>query len=489
MTGGPRGHPPAALAAAVTQERPPVTANNPWLSRVSYATEPGRDHGLRRRLFADVQWTVPLVAYLAFIFAITSSRWPIGNIAIAAGLVGLAMNRRQLRIPNFLIWFAIFIGWSAIGYIRTPYPEPVWDRLVELVKVWAIVLVGVNALRSRPQIRLFTVFFLACFAFYPVRGALLNYFFYRETVAGRAVWVKIFSNPNDLAALLLLPLSMTAGILVTDRARWVKRAAQVGLAVIPMVILMTQSRGGVIALAVFIAFSIAGQWRQLRALLGARNRRRVIVAIVLVLVGVSIAAPNGVWERIAGLKHATTTADLREVDREGSARQRYEIARVAVKIIKENAVTGVGVGAYPFAHTRYARDEEFDPMAAGMRDTHDTYLNVLAESGIPGFIVFLGMVLSVGLSAERVRRRCRRESPRLAMPLDFLEIALFAFFIAGLFGSFASVTYLYIHLGFLWSCSVITERELERAHPSVPKAVVSRVTSRRVHRHAPAPNY
>jgi O-antigen ligase len=489
MTDRPGGLAAAAVAAAARPELPPITANNPWLSRASLRSEMAPDQALGRSLFADVQWTVPLAAYLAFILAITSSRWPIGNIAIAAGLVGLAMNRRQIRIPNFLIWFAIFIGWSAIGYVRTPYPEPVWERLVELVKVWAIVLVGVNALRSRPQIRLFTIFFLACFAFYPVRGALINYFFYRETVAGRAVWVKIFSNPNDLAALLLLPLSMTAGVLVTDRARWAKRAAQVGLAVIPMIILMTQSRGGVIALGVFIAFSIAGQWRQLRALLGARNRRRVIVAIVLVLVGISIAAPNGVWERIDGLKYATTTADLSEVDREGSARQRYEIARVAVKIIKENAVTGVGVGAYPFAHAIYARDEEFDPMAAGMRDTHDTYLNVLAETGIPGFIVFVGMVLSVGLKAERVRRRCRRESPRLAMPLYFLEVALLAFFVAGLFGSFASVTYLYVHLGFLWSCSVITERELERTHPSAPKAVVPRVNPRRVHRHAPAPNY
>ena len=471
-------------AAASSPVRPvlPLGSNNrSWLSWRRHARgESTLGPPLPQRLLADVQWTVPLIAYLAFIFAITSSRFPIGNIVIAAGLVGLIIERETFRVPNFLIWFALLLAWSAIGYIHTPYPDPVWDRLVELVKVWAIVLVGVNALQSPPQVRLFTVFYLACFAFYPVRGALTNYFFYGETVAGRAVWVKTFANSNDLAALMLLPISMAAGMLVTEAAKWMKRAAQVGLAVMPMLVLMTQSRGGVIALGVFIGASVVGQWRQLRTLLGSRRRIRVIVAIVLVLAVVAIAAPNGVWQRVGGLKYATTTEHLNEVDREGSARQRYEIARVAVKIIKEHALTGVGVGAYPSAHATYARDEEFDPMAAGMRDAHNTLLSVLAETGLPGCFAFVGLVLSAALGAERVRRRCKREAPHLAMPLFFLEISLLSFFVAGLFGSFASMSFLYIHLGFLWSSAAATRRELELAHVLLAKTAATRMTDHRV---------
>ena len=62
------------------------------------------------------------------------------------------------------------------------------------------------------QIRFFLAFWLACFAFYPVRGALFNYYLYHENLFGRAIWNYIFSNPNDLAAFCILQLSMALGL-------------------------------------------------------------------------------------------------------------------------------------------------------------------------------------------------------------------------------------------------------------------------------------
>jgi O-antigen ligase len=178
------------------------------------------------------------------------------------------------------------------------------------------------------------------------------------------------------------------------------------------------------------------------------------------IVGVSFFAPDGVWTRLAGLKHLTNTEQLNEVDSEGSARQRWEIWRVATKIIGEHPALGVGVTAYPLAHEVYARGEEFAPTAAGERDTHSTLLNLLAETGFPGTLIFLGLVISVVIGAERVRRECRRRSSPLAMPLLFLEIGLLAFFAAGTFGSFGYVAFLYIHLALIWVTTDLTRREL-----------------------------
>jgi O-antigen ligase len=412
-------------------------------------------------LFAGVKSSVSFLAFLAYILAITTYRLPIGSLAITVGLAGLVLQSEPRRFPWMLAWFGAFILWAAIGYVHTTYPLRTWDGLVALAKLWAIVLVGVNALRSRAQIRLFSVFFLACFALYPLRGAFENYLLYKYTLFGRAIWNGAFENPNDLAAFALLQLAMVAALLSLERLWWVRRGAQIGLMLLPLLILMTQSRGGLLALTVFTACCVAGQWQHLRTMFDTGRRIRLVALSLAVVAVVVVFAPEGVWKRAAGLKHLTNTEQLNKVDSEGSARQRWEIWRVATKIIREHPVLGVGVSAYPLAHAAYARGEEFDPIAEGERDTHSTILNLLAETGVPGTILLLGLLGSVAVRAERVRRECKRRSPELAMPLFFLEVGLVAFLVAGIFGSFEYLSFLYIHLTMLWVTVELTRRELD----------------------------
>jgi O-antigen ligase len=431
-----------------------------WKSRLREPLgAPEREPG-DARLLAGVRWTISFVAFLAYIFAITTYRLPIGSLAIIAGLAGLAIQSEATRFPWLLAWFAAFILWCALGYIESPYPQRTWDGLVELAKLWAIVLVGVNAIRSRSQIRFFTVFFVGCFALYPLRGAFANYFLYRYTVFGRAIWNRAFENPNDLAAFALLQLSMVAALLVLERRWWVKRCAQAGLILLPLLVLMTQSRGAFIGLAIFTICCGIGQWRRLRKLLDTKRRIRVVCVSLVAIAAVSYFAPDSVWQRLAGLKHLTNTEQLREVDSEGSARQRWEIWRVASKIIGEHPVFGVGVSAYPLAHVVYSRGEEFNPTAWGERDTHSTILNLLAETGVPGTIFFFCMVISVVVDAERARRQSNRRGSQLARPLFFLEVGLLGFFSAGTFGSFGYLSFLYIHLMLLSVTAEVTRREL-----------------------------
>ena len=431
-----------------------------WAVRLRNRLGPAAVDARRSRPEERIRWTIVFVAFLGYIFAITTYRLPIGNLAMLAGLGGIALHLDRIRFPRLLIWFGAFLLWCAIGYVRTPYPEPVWDRLIELLKLWAVVLVAVNALRSRAQIRFFSVFFLGCFALYPLRGAFFNYFFYRSTLFGRAIWNHVFSNPNDLAGIAILQLSMVAALLSLEQHGWVKRAGQVGIVLVPLLILMTQSRGGFIALSLFVICCMIGQWSQLRRVLDPARRVRLVLTLVAVIVAVAFFAPNGVWQRVAGLQHLTSTEHLNQVDQEGSARQRYEIWRVATKMIRENSLTGVGLGAYPTAHAIYAQGEEFNRTAAGARDTHSTYLNVLAETGVPGALAFFGLIVSVMLSTERIRRQCKRRAPRLALPLFFLEIGLVAFLTAGLFDSFDSSAFLYIHLALVSATAAATRSEL-----------------------------
>ena len=389
-----------------------------------------------------VVWTFVYAAFLCYVFAVTTFRLPIGEASMIAGLLGLVLQQERIRLPALLAWSAVFLGWCLLGYFRSPFPAEVWANVILLGKLCLIMLVAANALRSPAQLRFFMIFFLACYALFPVRGAFVNYFS-NYTLFGRALWNYTYDNPNDLAALSLLVLSVAASLLATERTPWIRWCAIAGLAILPLLILMTQSRGGFVALCVFTAVALFTQHH--------RRRLQTLAIVALLGLGVAAAAPSGVWTRVKGL--AQITENLDNVDPEGSAKSRYQIWQVATTIIHDYPLTGVGWGAYALAHANYAAVSDVDPSARGARDTHSTYLNVLAETGYLGLLLFLGLLWSVVRRAERARRWCRPVLPRLAMQLMYLELGLLAFLVAGVFGSFAKLSFLYLHLVLLWAAT------------------------------------
>jgi len=386
----------------------------------------------------QVTWTFIYIAFLGYVFAVTTYKLPIGEASMIAALIGLLLQRESLRLPALLGWCVLFLGWCALGYVGTAFPDAVWNNIVVLAKLCLITLVATNALRSPAQVRLFMIFFLACYALFPVRGALVNYFIWHETIVGRAIWNYIYKNPNDLAAMTLLALSITAAVLATERPGWVRLCALAGIAVLPLLILMTQSRGGFIGLCVFAALAVRGR----------RGRLRTTLALASLALALVAVAPSGVWTRVKGLSQVGENLGL--VDPEGSAKARFEIWRVAVGIVGDHPWTGVGWGAYPLAHAHYAPLSGADPSALGLRDTHSTYLNVLAETGYPGLLLFLAMIWVAVREADRARRLCGRVQPRLALQLKYLELGLLAFLVAGVWGSFAKLSFVYLYLALLW---------------------------------------
>ena len=396
-----------------------------------------------------VAWSLPLVGLLVYIWSATTYSLPLGEPAMIAALVGLLFLRAPMRVPGFLVLFALFVVWGAVGLTSTSYPDSVVDRLDVLARVGLIALVLVNAVRTRTEQRLFMFVFLAAYALYPVRGTIFNYVG-GYTVFGRALWNYIYANPNDLAALTLLQLSLALALLQREPKGWPRLAALAGIFVLPVVILLTQSRGAIIALAVFALAAFAGH----------RRRGRALVTLVAVAVAIGVFAPSSVWDRLGGLRNATDTEQLSRVDREGSAEQRFEIWKVARAIFADHPVFGVGVGAYSSAHREYARTGDFKETAGGKRDAHSTYLSLLAETGVVGFGLFVAMFGWVALYARRVRRRAHALLPQAAQQIRYLEIGLLAFFTAGIFASYAGLAFTYVHLALLWSVVRSTEEEL-----------------------------
>lgn len=400
---------------------------------------------LRSRL-GTVTWSLTFIGILGYLFAAVTYRLPIGEASVIVALAGLLLLPGGLRFPLSAGLFIAFLLWAGVGALFSPWRGVALDAWLELGKVGLIYLAIVNGVRNRSQIWFFMVAFLALYGSHPVRGTLVNYVT-GNTYFGRAAWYQgIFGNPNDLAALTILQLSMAAALLLTERKGLVRLGALFAVAVLPFTILVTQSRAVLLALGVFV---IGALW--------SHPKRLKFLMILLVLGGaLAFLAPKGVWDRLSGLRYATSTSTLNEVDEMGSAEQRWQIWQTGMRIFKEHPVSGIGLGAY-----RYANGSVSEIL--GDRDAHSTYITLLAENGVVGLALFLLLVGATLVHSRSVRRRLRRTLPEASTQLRFLELGLLCFMIAAIWGSYSKLTFFYVHIALIWSVATAAEREAAEA--------------------------
>lgn len=400
---------------------------------------------------------VPLFGIAVFTFFLITSRWSelFTEFAIGIALLGLLLSPTGLRFPVPLRWGAAFLLWALITALFAISPETAQAALIERLKALVICLVVMNALRTPQQLRFYILLILFAYMLYPARGTLKN-FLAGETVQGRAHWNKIYANPNDLAAITLLMLGLTLAVAtVKSQSRRVRLAAAACVPVMLLIILLTQSRGVFIGLVVGFAPTLLAK---------IRARPSVVAPVLIVLCGVAALVPGASWHRLAGISKLTSLETIREADKVGSAEERLQITKVAWQIFTDHPVLGVGIGCYNEANARYAPQ-------LGLRDAHNTYLSLAAEVGLPGLLLWLGLVGSV--LAELRRRRRSVEADDQTLQVLWIERAVIGFLVAGFFGTYSGLTPLYLLLGILWAaCQVLGRSGSDSAAPEqgTPKA-------------------
>ena len=387
-----------------------------------------------------VEWTPVFVLFLAYVFMILTFRIPGATVTMAAALLSLTLMRNAFLAPTFLWLFAAWLVWAVLGYAVTPYRDQVWGSLTEHAKILLVTVVAVNALRTPAQIRAFMLFVLVSFILFPIRSTLTNYVL-GYTLLGRAVGPFIYQNPNDLAAhailVLGLALALWAGPVHKGPVRWIGLGST---ALLIITIVLTQSRGGLLGL---MAMGLPSG-------ISLARRRPRLVPLFVGIVGLALLlAPAALWERLGGLGKATNVETIREMDPEGSAEQRFAVLKTAARIIADHPVLGIGLGAYHLANADYSPD-------LGLKDTHNTYMNVAAETGVPGLILFLALVGSVLLSARAARRGAGPAAAAQAEEVRWLQYSVTGYLVAAVFGSYARLAVSYLFLALLWSAARAT---------------------------------
>lgn len=139
--------------------------------------------------------------------------------------------------------------------------------------------------------------------------------------------------------------------------------------------------------AIYLSFSYGG-WLALLLSVGAAAfiYKRFLWKLWLGL----IAAPVLIFLSQLGSERFVRMLDLAE---RSSVSVRLQVWQTALLMIKENWLTGIGLGQFPSKYLSYADRLFFPPFETAMLHSHNLYLQFWLETGILGVVAFVWLVV------------------------------------------------------------------------------------------------
>jgi O-antigen ligase len=162
-------------------------------------------------------------------------------------------------------------------------------------------------------------------------------------------------------------------------------------------------------------------------LAGPVRLRAVAVMLTIVAIGIgyySLVAPP------AAIQHVTSFSA-------GGGTGRTDLWRVAIEMWRDHPFAGIGTGNFTIVEPRYAvrtiNLQRVDLVVDNPKVAHNTYLHVLTELGIVGFVAFMGMIsgslVVAWRSIKELERRGERRLEILARGLLIGTIGMLAAFV------------------------------------------------------------
>lgn len=225
-------------------------------------------------------------------------------------------------------------------------------------------------------------------------------FFSDAAVRSDARATGLLTDPNFFCLLIVVALPLVLYLVKTAHSL-MARTLWSGLLVLHLAAFMqTYSRAGLLVLAFIFLIAVKDYVTQIRP----RHFGFVLLFIVLLISAAVMLVPQAYVQRIESLGAFST--DLSSSgDRSLGRRASYLI--VGWGMVKQDPLLGAGPGTFPehYAQTPFASaltySSDYDEY---FREAHNTYLQILCETGVPGFLVFGSLVLLGLRNFYRARR-------------------------------------------------------------------------------------
>jgi O-antigen ligase len=326
-----------------------------------------------------------LLAFLFLLYANTPFLVPAAEILrpakVVAGLALLALicetmfGQRELHFawPEGGLLIA-FLGAAALSCLTALWPGYAAEGVGDLAKMVLTFFFLLNCANSERRLR-GVMWIMVLGGLFPALGTLKNYLA-GNLYEGRAAWIGIFANPNEVAyaLVILVPLAV---YLATPRGWFVRLLVSAVSVLFAAAVFVTFSRGGLIALVAVIA------------LVGWRKKNKWVLGLTMILLVGGLLFASRFWSR---------GEDFSQLNGDATVQSRLATTEAGFNMFLDHPLLGVGFGCSVIAWPLYAPQGMY---TRGALVTHNTFIQALSETGLLGFVPF---VILIGLSLYRMRK-------------------------------------------------------------------------------------
>jgi O-antigen ligase len=324
----------------------------------------------------------------------------LGLAVIGGWAVWVLANRARVRltVPGLLL--GGYVAFALFSYFWTQNPTAASPQLMTLLQLFMLYVMSANLMTHLPTLERTANALIVSTAILGLLVILQGGSYGSHADRATFSYGDQSFNPNYLAAALVLPAVLAAGLGRTrGQFGWWRLAA---LLPIGAGILASGSRGGIVGFVAGIAFLVVA-----RPQLGVKALGGLLVlatAAPLIMPGVM-------------LDHLIARFSTAGSDRLSG---RVDIWKVAWAMISDHPIRGTGFAGFEGSFYQYMNTAGVDPMFGlehfrGNRASHNVYISTLAELGVFGFFLLLAAFAAHGWQTFRVwRLHTRYGDPRVA---------------------------------------------------------------------------
>ncbi len=367
-------------------------------------------------------------------------------IVTLAGFV-FTKDRRPLIWSRETIVLASLWGWFTVTSVFALYPGDAWTQWERVSKIFLMTFLTIPLFQDRRKLRLLLLVIAASLGFYAVKGAAFVLRTGGEFMALGAPGDTFISSNTALALALNMCLPIFFYLAKEEPRRWLRVTLYAMFFASLVAVPFTYSRGGVLGLAVVLAFLF----------LKARQRLLLIPVLLAGLLAFSFLAPE---------KWAVRMETIWNYEQDQSAMSRLVAWRVGYELANDRPLTGGGFWIFNKWGTwaRYAPEYPNRGL-----DAHSIYFNLLGEHGYIGLGLFLLFAIFT-LATLRRLRKLGRQFHELAWVSNYshmLQVSILAYLVTGAFLSVAYFDLAYHLLIIVVILKQLAAQELGALSPQV----------------------
>jgi hypothetical protein len=347
-------------------------------------------------------FTIPIDVILQHTSGATVAR----IIAIAAaGVLGMhILARREVRLPGRAwYWWLGLVTWAGFSFIWTINAAGSLLMFLTILQLFLMLTILALYPVTHADLKAVMVLIVGSGIFAAIYGLVGFYSGRVTTFAYSRLTLRTDSglavDPNDFATSFVLPIALAMAALSTSRNFAVKTLAGASIILMMVGILLTGSRGGLIAAMLVLIYFIV------------RTRQRILtVGLAVAVLALSALFP-AVWIRFATDDGA-----------QGSGTGRTFIWATGLRDFRDHFLTGSGIGTYADVYNKNFFNVYQTVFQGWSRPGHSILVSTLVELGVVGLILILGAWFMTFRELRAVPARSSFFTMRIALEATLLAL-------------------------------------------------------------------